>query len=81
MFVCPFVTACKIPFQVLEVVDDGKEFALRYMEAATDGTYKWPLTPDLSVEPQSHIVKRLAPPVLEESRSSTRVQYFKFKDL
>ena len=48
------------------------------MEEVADGLFRWPVRPDVSRERLGHVNRILRDPVLNESKSSTRVQYYSF---
>ena len=64
--------------QVINVLEEGEEYCLSYMESGPGRTYKWPSRIDLSQEPRKHILHSLPAPTLIEHLSSSRQQYFSF---
>ena len=66
-------------FQVLKVMD--REVQLKYMEEVKQNIYKWPTTLDISTEPLTNIVQTLPFPDLVEELSSSRIQFFTFKEV
>ena len=57
-----------------------KELQLQYMEEVKQNIYKWPTVKDISVEPIENVVQTLPYPELVEELSSSRRQFFTFKE-
>uniref|UniRef100_UPI00358FDA75 uncharacterized protein isoform X1 n=1 Tax=Myxine glutinosa TaxID=7769 RepID=UPI00358FDA75 len=65
--------------EVMKLLDT--EVQLQYMEEVKKDVFKWPSTVDISVEPMTHVLQRLPLPTLREDLSSSRVQFFTFKQI